>query len=91
MKKLKLLGWIYFACSLVFIVIIALYTSFNKIPVPHTLIYGIGWSDCLLVALITRKDRPKDFVSTLMIALVFFVMFIITLVYDYIIPRFIGF
>lgn len=86
MKKLKLLGWIYIACSLIFLVFLSFYTFIDKISLSRTLLCGIVWTDILLIALITRKDRPKDFSRTLMIALFFFMLFIVALVYEYILP-----
>ncbi len=83
MKTLKLLGWIYVACSLMLLVIIAVFTFLDKIPLSHTLLYGIVWSDALIIALITRKERPEDFVRTLFIAFIFFILFIAALLLEY--------
>ncbi len=79
MKILKLLGWIYIICSLI-VVLIAL---FDKISLSRTMLYGIAWSDFLLIALITRKERPEDFVRTLFIAFIFFILFIAALLLEY--------
>ncbi len=83
MKTLKLLGWIYVACSLMLLVIIAVFIFLDKIPLSHTLLYGIVWSDALIIALITRKERPEDFVRTLFIAFIFFILFIAALLLEY--------
>ena len=83
MKTLKLLGWIYVACSLMLLVIIGVFTFLDKIPLSHTLLYGIVWSDALIIALITRKERPEDFVRTLFIAFIFFILFIAALLLEY--------
>ena len=83
MKILKLLGWIYVACSLMLLVIIAVFTFLDKIPLSHTLLYGIVWSDALIIALITRKERPEDFVRTLFVAFIFFILFIAALLLEY--------
>ena len=83
MKTLKLLGWIYVACSLMLLVIIAVFTFLDKIPLSHTLLYGIVWSDALIIALITRKEHPEDFIRTLFIAFIFFILFIAALLLEY--------
>ena len=83
MKILKLLGWIYVACSLMLLVIIAVFTFLDKIPLSHTLLYGIVWSDALIIALITRKERQEDFVRTLFVAFIFFILFIAALLLEY--------
>ena len=83
MKILKLLGWIYVACSLMLLVIIAVFTFLDKIPLSHTLLYGIAWTDFLLIALMTRKERPKDFSKILFITFIFFLSFIAALLLEY--------
>lgn len=71
------------ACSLMLLVIIAVFTFLDKIPLSHTLLYGIVWSDALIIALITRKERPEDFVRTLFVAFIFFILFIAALLLEY--------
>ena len=79
MKTLKLLGWIYIICSLI-VVLIAL---FGKISLSRTMLYGIAWTDFLLIALMTRKERPKDFSKILFITFIFFLSFIAALLLEY--------
>ncbi len=79
MKILKLLGWIYIICSLI-VVLIAL---FDKISLSRTMLYGIAWSDFLLIALMTRQERPKDFSKILFITFIFFLSFIAALLLEY--------